>query len=380
MKKIISVLILGFFLMPLLALADGGFFVPPNSYMYETDQRAVIFYEDNLETLILSTTFRGDAKQFGWVVPTPTKPEVNRSSDELFTALEELTRVEYSYPVPMSIDENYSTGQKDASVYVVETKKIDYYDISVLLANDSQALTKWLKDNGFQFPAGVDYIFDSYISNQWYFTAVKIDTSAISPSVNNQLREGHMVPLQLKFATDKIVFPLKISSVMENYYPYPYKYQFDRVYPPKGGAQIIYPNEMPYPYYYPQQVGILIYVFTPENKQTLPGFTTQYAGWVETDTIQNLALDEKGDYWIYPNYSSKLPKDKYFLTKLTRWMSYSEMTSDLYLRNAPDNNLVNAKPLPEEESRAKMWFWIFIGVGAATALGVGAGFIILGKK
>ncbi|OGZ33007.1 MAG: hypothetical protein A2174_03390 [Candidatus Portnoybacteria bacterium RBG_13_41_18] len=378
MRKIIAFFCLAFFLTPFFVLADGGLFPPPDYYMYETDQRAVIFFENNLETLILSATFRGDAKNFGWVVPTPTKPEVSRSSDELFTALEELTRVEYSYPVPMGLDNALSVGRQEDKVYIVETKKIEYYDITVLTAEDSQALTKWLDKNGYQFPANAGYILNSYISNQWYFTAIKIDAAAISPSVSNQLREGHMVPLQLKFSTDKIVFPLKISSVMETNYPATGNSTAPKLYP---DGSYVYPdgNYEIYPYpspYYPQQVGVLIYVFTPENKQTLPGFTTQYAGWVKNDTIKNLAYDENGNSWISPS------KDKYFLTKLTRWMSYSEMTSDLYLRNAQDNNLVNAKPLEQEEqaARKRTWFYAAMAVGVMLILGAGGGFIILGRN
>ncbi|MBI4709254.1 MAG: hypothetical protein HY764_03570, partial [Candidatus Portnoybacteria bacterium] len=71
MRKIFCFLAISVILAPICVLADGGLFMPPDVYMYETDQRAVIFYENNVETLILSTTFRGSAKDFGWVVPVP---------------------------------------------------------------------------------------------------------------------------------------------------------------------------------------------------------------------------------------------------------------------------------------------------------------------
>lgn len=367
MKKTIPFLVIGF-LLPFFALADGGFFPPPDYYMYGTDQRAVIFYEEGKETLILSNTFRGDAKDFGWVVPTPSQPEVSRSSDELFTALDDLTQVEVDYqPQPLGLDEAYRAGQQKDNVYIVETKKIEYYDIVVLTSEDSEALAKWLNKNNFQFPKNAGYILDSYINNKWFFVAVKIDTSAISATVSRQLREGHMVPLQLKFTTDKIIYPLKISSLMQYYQPR--DIWFEQEQSQSGG--VIGPIP-PYPYYWPQKVGILLYVFMPENKQTLPGFKTQYAGWAKKETIKNLAFDDAGKPWFDP------AKDKYFLTKLTRWMSYSEMTNDLYLRNAADNNLVNAYPLPEEST--KILFWLAMAISATLVLGAGVTFFVLARK
>ena len=357
---------------PFFTLADGGIFPPPDYVMYETDQKAVIFYENGLETLILSASFRGDAKDFGWVIPTPSRPEVSKSSDELFTALDELTRVEEDYLRPLSFDEAYQVGLKSANVYIVETKKIEYYDITVLTADNPDALADWLDENNYQFPTGASYILDSYVDNGWYFTAIKIDTEAISSGVSQQLRQGHMIPLQLKFSTDKIVYPLKISSLMQDkrYSTAEHSVDYDEdegIYRPEP----ILPDYPQKYYYYPQKVGILIYVFTSENKQTIPGFTTQYAGWVKKETIEELAFDDDGDSWI------KLGQDKYFLTKLTRWMSYAEMTHDLYLRNAPDNNLVNVSPLEES---SKIWFWVIISISAVMIFGISGIFIYLSRE
>ncbi len=372
MKKTSLILTIGLFLSPLSALADGGFFPPPDYYMYETDQRAMIFYEGGLETLILSATFQGDAKDFGWVVPTPSRPEVGKSSDELFTSLDELTQVEQEIrPMPLGLEEGLQLGQQKDSVYIVETEKIEYYDITVLTADDSQALAKWLEKNKYHFPEEASYILDSYIQNKWFFTAIKIDAEAISPGVTSQLREGHMVPLQLKFLTDKIVFPLRISSVTgkQAKIPEPYPMMSEEQ-NGQGVSSEMMPQRIP-PYRYSQKVGILIYVFTQDAKQALPGFKTQYAGWVKSETIKNLAFDDTGNPWLVP------AKDKYFLTKLTRWMSYSEMTNDLYLRNASDNNLVNASPL---EDTTIIWFWLVMAISIAFILAIAGTFVYLARK
>lgn len=196
------------------AKADGILVPPPSRTIFETDQKAVIFHDEGIEHLIISITFQGDAGDFAWIVPTPVKPEVTKSTDALFTRLDELTRPEY--PVPER--ENFLGIQgaldatKETGVTVLETKKIEYYDISVLEASDNQALYNWLNDHGYRFPQAGNYIIDEYIQKGWLFTAVKIDNDRESIA-QGQMNAGHAVPLKLSFATDQIVYPLKISSL-----------------------------------------------------------------------------------------------------------------------------------------------------------------------
>jgi len=218
MKKIIYLFILSLifnFLLPSVSLADGGLIPPPNRYVYETDQRAVIFYENNIETLILSVKFQGNAEDFAWIIPTPNKPEVEKSNVELFSSLKELTQIqEDNRGVLLEYGFN-SLGQSDAlkHIEIIETKKIAYYDITVLRANDENALNEWLNENGYKFPSSGDYVLKDYIDNNWYFTAVKISGEYLSNNLNQATRNGDLIPLSLQFNTSKIVFPLKISSI-----------------------------------------------------------------------------------------------------------------------------------------------------------------------
>ncbi len=218
-KRIFTGTFLGLFLCILvlvsIAKADGMVVSPSSAEAYETDQKAVIFYEDGIEDLFLSITFNGTADSFGWIVPTPAEPEVTKSTDMLFERLDEMTRPEY--PVPTSYDKFQFMGTLEdnaSGVQVLQTKKIEYYDISVLKAENKDGLYNWLNDNGYSFPQAGKYIIDEYIHNNWTFTAIKIDKEQIGSSrVQNQFSSGHATPLRLTFATDKAVFPLKISSI-----------------------------------------------------------------------------------------------------------------------------------------------------------------------
>lgn len=202
-------------LAPSFSLADGMIAVPPGRFIYETGQRGVIFFEDNVETLFLTSSFKGDAEHFGWLVPTPTKPEVAKGSLELFTALNDLTKLERDVTRSPALGVSpFSFMDATGGVSVLEQKKIDYYDITVLAADDKNALVDWLNNNGYRFPETYSYILDGYIANKWVFTAVKIRQDVDANTLKQNIWDGSLTPLKFTFSTSKPVYPLKISSVV----------------------------------------------------------------------------------------------------------------------------------------------------------------------
>ncbi len=322
---------------PSLTLADGMIVSPPNYYMYETEQKAVIFYEKGIEDLIISIQVSGNAKDFAWIIPTPARPKVSKSFDSLFSSLADLTRVNYNYeqPQPMYLGLG-DTGSVKQGVEVIETKQIDYYDITVLAATESNDLYKWLNSHGYKFPQSATYILDNYIDMNWYFTAVKVDSKYLSNNLNEQLRSGHAIPLKLTFSSNKIVYPLKISSVNTSYQEPLNQNQAEIMI--DGNTQssrtAVVSKKIAYPSP-PESVNLLIYVFA-DHKQEVPNFQTLYASWLTKDEIENLAFTDNGQPW------KKLSGEKYYLTKLQRQMSTSEMTSDLFFKQADNDDSVNA--------------------------------------
>lgn len=380
MKKIIFATILSFLIAPMIASADGAIFPPPDYWMQETDQKAVIFHDGNLETMILSVTFRGNAENFSWIVPTPSRPEVSKSTDELFVSLNKLTAPTYDYrAMPMYSGAVFDEEAAGSGVAILETKKVEYYDITVLEADDPEALTKWLKENNYNFPEEGKYLFDDYISNKWYFTAIKIDAKSLNNGVEAQLKQGHAIPLKFIFESSKIVFPLKISGIAE-YFKYPdiepTSFMMERGVA-ESGTGVVYKSESFTPdmapvsdYYYPWRPGvnILLYVFA-DHKKDLPGFTTSYASWVKSKDIEKLAVESNGDYWVEPEAR------KYYLTKLSRYMQPSEMTYDLYLRDADDNDKVGVPQANWENILTSILIFlimlsIFIVIGILSPIGL----------
>jgi hypothetical protein len=210
-RLIIAILLAGLFLTPCAAaLADGGFFVDIEKDIYEPSQKAVIFYAEGREDMVLSVKYQGNADDFAWVVPVPSQPDVEVADPQLFWELAELTRL----ILPHQSD-GFFTGAESPQghgVDVLEEKTVGPYDVAVLSAENPSALADWLNANGYSFPETGEAIIEEYIRKGWYFVASKISTGEAGIT-----DEGNIEPLILSFDTDRIVYPLKISSVSSDF-------------------------------------------------------------------------------------------------------------------------------------------------------------------
>lgn len=339
MKKLLFSLLVVSLLLPGVGLADGMIVTPAEYYAWETEQKGAIFYESDTktETLVISMAFQGDATDFAWVIPTPNKPEVEKGSQKLFTELEELTGVDdYKYESGISLGLT-ADAPMDTAVTVIEEKTVDYYDIAVLASTDSKALSKWLNDNGYQYPKENAYILNDYINNDWYFVAAKITQDAADDStITSDLNYGTATPLQLTFTAENIVYPLKISKVTE-----------------AESADDYLPGYEP-SYY----VDIDLYVIT-DHRQELTDFTAEYADKITNDEIEDLAVDTQGDPWVAPAEKS------YFLTKLYSYYAIEDMEEDLFPKDAEKDTKIKAgyQWTGEDSAKIVLYTLLFIAIG-----------------
>jgi hypothetical protein len=100
MRRIILSLLL--FCLPLAALADG-MVVPTIAYPAKVtipDQRALIYFTNGTERLVIETRFTGAGTNFAWVVPFPSQPVIEEATTGLFPTLQYLFRPEIMHDVP----------------------------------------------------------------------------------------------------------------------------------------------------------------------------------------------------------------------------------------------------------------------------------------
>ena len=230
MKTLTSVLLvslIAILFVPAKVSADGMFVVrkfvwDKHKDINEPTQKAILVYDAGREDLILQVKYEGPVDEFGWLIPVPNLPTVQNGSMKCFYELSQYTQRRFerwhyrSIGLFANAPSAQKIGQREPPVKVVEIKTVGAYKVAVLSTKDSDALEKWLDTNHFYFPTNKSEVIDFYVKQHWYFVAVKINLGKSFsglPSTSSDLASGELNPLQISFASDRCVFPLKISSV-----------------------------------------------------------------------------------------------------------------------------------------------------------------------
>lgn len=168
---------------------------PEGMRVHIASESAIIVWDEaaRREHFIRRASFRaaGPAPDFGFLVPTPSKPELGEVPDEAFYRLEDATRpviehrqvlagVEPTALCLMTLGAKRETASAVASapVRVLEEKRVAGYDAVVLEADDPKALADWLKDHGYAASPVLTAWLTPYVASKWKLTAFKIAAGA----------------------------------------------------------------------------------------------------------------------------------------------------------------------------------------------------------
>ena len=142
------------------------------------DQLNIIVWDSatHTEHFVRQAFFKSDAEHFGFIAPTPSKPDLSDASEEAFITL---VRLNPELKGGTAGGATTATPAWDlGDVKVVQEKDVGPYHAVTLLATDSNALASWMSKNHY---ASTPYIRDwtqAYISKGWYLTAFKVRTSS----------------------------------------------------------------------------------------------------------------------------------------------------------------------------------------------------------
>ena len=189
----------------------------------EPTQKAIMVYDNGREDLILQVKYEGPVDEFGWLIPVPNLPTVQKGSMKCFYELSQYTQRHFEWghqrsrtkSDAMTLGMDSAGAKPEPPVKVIETKTVGAYETAVLSTKDSGALEKWLETNHFYFPTNRTGVLDAYVKEHWYFIAVKVKLSqGLLGTISSKLKlaSGELHPLQISFASDRCVYPLKISS------------------------------------------------------------------------------------------------------------------------------------------------------------------------
>jgi hypothetical protein len=184
-----------------------------------------------VEHFVRRATFdaAGDMKDFGFLVPTPAKPELAEAPDGVFDLLanairpEERTEYDDDYyfsflMAPRSrnadggplMSERTLGAPRAADVRVLEEVRVAGYDAAVLEADDAQALAKWLGDHGYDARPEIQDWVEPYVAARWKVTAFKY---AGGQGPGRGLATG---AIRMTFPTDRPLFPYRVPKDMRD--------------------------------------------------------------------------------------------------------------------------------------------------------------------
>lgn len=161
---------------------------------------------------------KGTVKDFGFLVPTPDKPELAEVPDSVFMQLEEATKPEVVHDYALKGVEptalcgmvfSRRSGSAPATaaspVRVLSEQRVAGYDAAVLEADDAKALADWLKDHGYENRPELTAWLGPYVTKRWKITAFKIAAPKGEPAVDTSA-------VRMTFTTDRPFYPYREPS------------------------------------------------------------------------------------------------------------------------------------------------------------------------
>ncbi|HEY1860379.1 MAG TPA: DUF2330 domain-containing protein [Gemmataceae bacterium] len=218
-------------LLPLLAgvlllLAHAPAFAPAccpaprfGEAVVNADQTVIILWDPATKTehFIRQASFKSEADDFGFLIPSPSRPELNESGNEAFPYLRKLTEPEIKKVkappqnvgcgcLPQSRAPQAAVGNaKMEEVRVLEEKLVAGFHASVLEADSTEVLVTWLKDHGYAYSPEVAAWAKPYVGGDWKITALKVAKS----KEEKQDKTVAASALRMTFKTDRPLFPYR---------------------------------------------------------------------------------------------------------------------------------------------------------------------------
>lgn len=169
------------------------------------EESAIILWDAASKTqhFIRSAAFQTEARDFGFLVPTASVPELAEADDFAFKFLDRLIDPPELRLVAAAAVKAEAAKAVEPKVVVIATAKVAGMDAAVLAANDAGALDRWLKEHGYASSPPLMEWAKAYIDRNWYITAFKISAG---PERARRLEAG---AVRMSFITEQPFFPYR---------------------------------------------------------------------------------------------------------------------------------------------------------------------------
>jgi hypothetical protein len=204
-----------------------------NEKLFNHAAQVVLVREGDHTVLTMASDYRGDPQRFALVVPVPvvlTREQVRVADAAAIDALDAWSAprlVEYPDPEPCPRPaaqelhfrggrggevkfqlEGIEATQLRGAVRIEAQYKVDEYDVTILQADNEQALLTWMKANHYNVPPSAAPTLRSYLRQGMHFFLARVD-------LGKQARLGfhRLRPLQVAYDSPRFMLPVRLGMV-----------------------------------------------------------------------------------------------------------------------------------------------------------------------
>lgn len=184
--------------------------------MNQVSERILFVDRGDSVTAHVQIAYTGEAADFAWILPVPSRPSLAVSHNELFNQLQFATQpmfllewqegvddCGFLFPPFVRFEEASPTSAEDG-VTVVAEERVGPYDTVVITADDPAAVVHWLADNGYQLGALGPELLAPYVEGGMHFLALRL-------APNREL--GDLQPIAMTYAADTPMIPIQLTAV-----------------------------------------------------------------------------------------------------------------------------------------------------------------------
>lgn len=177
---------------------------PASTPITVASESAVIVWNPrtHTENFIRQADFVTNARDFGFLVPTPTAPRLAAADPGVFSLLDG-TAAQKLPSHTRSKSLHVMREPIAAAISVLSTQTVGGYDATVLKASDTRSLDGWLAARGYAHGKDLRDWLAPYVAQGWAITAFKIHRTAPG-------RQGaRLAPVRMAFHTDAPFYPYR---------------------------------------------------------------------------------------------------------------------------------------------------------------------------
>lgn len=131
------------------------------------------------EHFIRTASFEGASADFGFLVPTPSRPTFTEAPERIFRRLFDIYKERRPARRSMAARSRTRSATGGApTVRVVDQQQVAGLEATVLESNDAAALNTWLGEHAYPSNPELEGYFAPYIERGWLMNAFRYDPSA----------------------------------------------------------------------------------------------------------------------------------------------------------------------------------------------------------